>query len=549
MRRSGLVLAMVVLASLMTGGMALVVWMRWERSSAGPAADDRAPEAAPEAAASPAADAPAAPASRHAVRRAVTLVGAVLAIYLALGGGALAYWTVTGGGNGNASAGALEKVTGVGVSPAGTSAAGAFTVTWGAISTPAGVTPSYIVRRHTGAGSIVVCTTTATTCSDSGVGDGSYAYSVTASLNSWAGPQSDQSTTVTVDTSAPVIGSRPSTSSANPSPSIAFSHGSYSTFRCKLDSGSFTPCSSPQALTALNGGLGLANGSHTFQVRALDAQGAPTQTAAYTWTVAATAPSITGAPAATSASTAPSFAFGHSSFSSFQCQLDAGAFAACTSPRGLSGLADGSHTFRVRAVDADGVATPAASSAWTVNTAAPTITGGPANPTTATTASFTFSHAAYSSFMCRLDSAAFSVCTSPAAYSGLTVGSHTFRVEAVDANGVATQVTTSTWTINAPGPTITMSVSPGNGHRTVFSGTTTANTGTLTVQVYLGATATGSPVKTYTTSTFSGSASPFSWSITTGNNDLSATQYTAVATHVDGAGHAGNSVTVTFTAT
>ena len=151
--------------------------------------------------------------------------------------------------------------------------------------------------------------------------------------------------------------------------------------------------------------------------------------------------------------------------------------------------------------------------------------------------------------MCRLDAAAFAACTSPAAYSGLAVGSHTFRVEAVDANGVPTQVATSTWTINAPGPTITMSISPGSGHRTVFSGTTTANNGTLTVQVYLGATATGSPVRTYTTSSYSGASSPFSWSITTGNNDLSGgTQYTAVATHVDGAGHAGNQVTVTFTA-
>jgi hypothetical protein len=43
---------------------------------------------------------------------------------------------------------------------------------------------------------------------------------------------------------------------------------------------------------------------------------------------------------------------------------------------------------------------------------------------------------------------------------------------------------------------------------------------------------------------------PFSSSITTGNGDLSnGTQYTAVATLVDGAGHAGDQVTVTFTAT
>jgi hypothetical protein len=84
----------------------------------------------------------------------------------------------------------------------------------------------------------------------------------------------------------------------------------------------------------------------------------------------------------------------------------------------------------------------------------------------------------------------------------------------------------------------------GNGHRDVITGTTTENNGTITVRVYAGNAATGTPVRTYTLSN-----PPASWSITTGNNDLSTGSiYTAQATHVDGSSNTSNQPTVTFTA-
>src|SRR5207244_8286271 len=63
---------------------------------------------------------------------------------------------------------------------------------------------------------------------------------------------------------------------------------------CKLASGSFATCTSPQSFP-------VTEGSHTFQVRAVDNAGNVGDAVSYTWTVDATAPTASIVKAATQA--------------------------------------------------------------------------------------------------------------------------------------------------------------------------------------------------------------------------------------------------------
>lgn len=146
-----------------------------------------------------------------------------------------------------------------------------------------------------------------------------------------------------------------------------------STFECKLDGGAYEACNSPKTYSDL------PDGPHTFSVRARDTAGNVDPTpGSHTWSVDASAPetTITSGPSGTLNSTAATFEFSSSEpGAAFECRLDGGVFEPCSSPKGYATLANGPHTFSVRARDAAGNidATPA-SRAWSVDTAAPTVT-------------------------------------------------------------------------------------------------------------------------------------------------------------------------------
>ena len=148
---------------------------------------------------------------------------------------------------------------------------------------------------------------------------------------------------------------------------------------------------------------------------------------------------LTNFPATPSNITSTSFSFTSTkSGGPFECSLDSPTFTACTSPKSYTGLAEGSHTFQVRATDGLGHVDPTpAARVWVIDITKPntTIASGPQGLTNSTSAQFTFTATEAATFQCSLDGRAFTACTSGVTYSSLSVASHTFQVRAVDLAG------------------------------------------------------------------------------------------------------------------
>ena len=124
------------------------------------------------------------------------------------------------------------------------------------------------------------------------------------------------------------------------------------------------------------------------------------------------------------------------------------------------------------------LAVPLASGAAADLPPTPTIDSAPPNPSATGSATFSFSDAdPLVTFWCQIDGGAFSLCTSPATYSGLGDGSHTFGVKAVDVLLNESDVVSYTWSVDTtppPAPTITAQPSdPSNDSSPAFQFTDT----------------------------------------------------------------------------
>jgi hypothetical protein len=166
---------------------------------------------------------------------------------------------------------------------------------------------------------------------------------------------------------------------------------------------------------------------------------------------------LTAGPHGQPYSTSASFSFtSDDGAATFECSLDGSSWQACTAPASYTGLTAGSHTFQVRAVDGGLVDASPASETWTISTPDATITAAPSNPSHRTNASFSFTSSdGAATFECSVDGSSWHACASPASYTGLSTGSHTFRVRAIHGTLVDPTPASKTWTIQAPDTRIT----------------------------------------------------------------------------------------------
>jgi hypothetical protein len=225
-------------------------------------------------------------------------------------------------------------------------------------------------------------------------------------------------------------------------------------------------------------------------------------------------------------------------------------FSAClgTDPNtaDYSGLADGQHTFEVKAVDDHGSESGVTPYPWTIDLVpppTPTITG-PSGVVNSPDASFSFDSEVGATYLCTLDG---ELADCPD-FNGLSEGQHTLDVDAVDAAGNKSVLpATRTWTVDLtpPNPTVT---SPAAGSATsdptpLLLGT--ADTGpaddnVVTVELYAGSTPTGTPLKTFTPSVTAGG-----WSAVP-TSQLAAGTYTVQVIQSDSFDRTGTSSPLTF---
>lgn len=174
---------------------------------------------------------------------------------------------------------------------------------------------------------------------------------------------------------------------------------------------------------------------------------------------------FTSQPASPTNATTATFAWTPDANVAYACALDPasyrGPYASCTSGQSYSGLTEGDHVFKVKAVDASGNAQVTTAS-FTIDTTGPTlqILQKPAQYSSSSTATFQIRSLESAYWRCSLvpvaQPANFSDnCNPTQTYSVLTEGTYRFSFEGTDMVGNVSVVTYD-FTVDLTNPTITL---------------------------------------------------------------------------------------------
>lgn len=216
----------------------------------------------------------------------------------------------------------------------------------------------------------------------------------------------------------------------------------------------------------------LTAGAMKFEVKAIDKAGNPSAVASYDWTIDLAAPTvmITKMPDAYSNQVNTTFEFvgtdDSGALASYECKLDSGSYAACSSPHALTNLSQGSHTFSVIGIDVAGNRSAPASYTWTVDTVLPTLSIATKPDAITNSTSATFGLVATDAggidlIECQLNDGAYAPCTLTSTYNALVDGDRSFRARARDRAGNMSAVATYTWKIDTSKPTVLITTGPG----------------------------------------------------------------------------------------
>lgn len=231
---------------------------------------------------------------------------------------------------------------------------------------------------------------------------------------------------------------------------------------CSLNNAAFSSCTSPVSLTVLPAG------AHNFRIRSIDRAGNVSSVFTHNWTVDLAAPTtmLTSTPQALTNSTTASFVFSGNGIVSYECQLDNGAYAPCTSPRVYNNLTAASHTFRARGTNGSGNVSSPVQFIWTVDNVAPTApvvtasVGAVSNVRTANMSFVSTDRTGVVSYQCSANNAAFANCTSPLNLTNLVDGVYNYRFRALDGAGNVSAISPFSWTVDATVPVLAFTQAP-----------------------------------------------------------------------------------------